>query len=476
MHRFLCLIIVVLSVGFSGAVYAKTSDLNKTLDDIIQHRLPNEAVGVIVADAKTGDILYEHQSFQAFTPASNTKLLTTTAALYALGPDFRFKTTAAINKKQLSKGVLQGNLGLIFTGDPSFTTQKLEELIRDVKRSGINTIRGDIVIDDTAFSGPSYAAGWLEDDLAWYYAAPVTAVILNQNANTYELVPSQTLGGKTKLIAQHADDHIQIKSDIVTVTESAAEDHCTLMLHVDSDNTIHAAGCWPINTKAKTIRLALGNSTAYAMAVIQELMAKHNISLQGKIVMGKTPKGLQVIASQSSWPLRDLIKTVLEDSNNIYTESLTKTLGKYYYGEGSFQNGTLAIRQILSKKAGMNFNQAYLTDGSGLSRYNLITPREMMRLLYVIEHTPQLSSVIKPALPYAGKDGTLAHRMLSFDLTQHIRAKTGSMRGVCALSGYLTTKEGQDLIFTVMINQIVGKLQNAQAVQEEISSRLYMLG
>lgn len=464
---------IFLSLILPVCVYAKP--LNAVLDPIIAHRLPNADVGVVVADAKTGKILYDHRGFHAFTPASNAKLLTTTAALLALGPDFRFKTSAWIKKSALKKGRLTSNVWLKFTGDPSFTVSKLNQLISKLKAHGINTIDGNIVIDDSAFKAPNYAPGWVQDDIAWYYAAPITSVILNQNALVYTLAPSQRLGYNAHLVPESTDQSIKIHDNITTVTEKQADYRCALSINIDRDNTIRATGCWPISNKAKTVGIALRDPNRYAMSVIHQALKANHITLTGRIVTGKLPKQANRIAVIKSWPLKDLIKTILKDSNNIYTESLTKTLGATQYGQGNFTSGAQAIKNILKRRAGLNTQQLYLTDGSGLSRYDLVSPRDLVRLLYVIDHNQKLSALIKPALPNAGEDGTLAWRMQAFDTAGHIKAKTGSMRGIVALSGYLTTQHKQELIFSLIVNHIVGSSDEAKAIETDILTPLYSI-
>ena len=466
--------IVVLLLINSLTALAQESGLARELNNIVAQRIPKADVGIIVADANTGHILYERQGFKAFTPGSTLKLLTAVASLYALGADFRFQTTASINKKQLQKGMLNGNLTLTFSGDPSLTVHQLNKLLHDIKRYGIKKITGNIVIDDTQFSPPNYGPGWSVDDLGWYYTAPITSVILDENANIYEFVPSQSLGGRTKLVPQKKSPFIRVTSNVKTVTEDDAEKYCSLVLRIDNhDNAVDATGCWPISQKAETERISLANPNHYAMQLIRRGLHDNGITFNGKFLVKKGEGKLTVIAKRQSKPLKQLLKWMLKSSDNLYADSLLKTLGAVYYGQGNFKSGTLAMRTILIKQAGINFDQTRLADGSGLSRYNLITPQVMNRLLYVVQQTPELRKVIKPALPFSGKDGSLSRRMRAFDLIGQLKAKTGSMSGLIGLSGYLTTKNNQELLFTIMVNRMVGTLHDAAMVQEEIASRLY---
>lgn len=429
--------------------------LNARIETLIQQKLPHAQVGILLQDAKTGQLLYSRRVHENFLPASTTKLLSTTAALLKLGPDFRFETNVKINPNQLKQGKLQGDLIIQFKGDPSFTTENLLNLIKNIKNAGIKEINGDILIDNTYYSGLLHSLGTSWDSLPWAYAAPATAIILNENKVNLVLTPSKTIGEKASLTLapEETSNKINISNDIISVTESEAKELCQVSIETNSQNEITAYGCWPSKETSDPISVAIQNPALLARQWILEGIKKENIKLKGQITLGGSAAELKTIASHTSKPLFDLIKIVLQDSNNIYADSITKTLGHHQFEKGSFATGVLSIKEILSKNLGIDTSTIKLQDGSGLSRYNAFSPYHLAKLLRGMYHHTYFNQYYKPAFPTSGETGLLSHRMKTFDLNGHVQAKTGTMTGTSSLAGYMTSNNKQDRIFVIMINQ-----------------------
>jgi len=354
---------------------------------------------------------------------------------------------------------------------------KLDKLVAKINQAGIRRIKGNVIIDDSVFQKPWYGPGWSQDDLNWYYAAPITGVILEQNAIGVNLTPNPTLGkpAMMSLAKGNTQPFATLKHKVKTVTYKAAMKNCSLNVNVTNQNAIDFTGCWPSSTRSKYLRVAMRNPNLVAKQALTKMLQKHHIQLDGKIVVGKMPKHLKQLATVQSLPLKVLLGTLLKDSNNVYAESLTKTLGQKVRHKGTFQAGATTIKAILANKANLNPNEYELFDGSGQSRYDLITPRHLVRLLFVMHNNPTLGPIYENALPESGENGTLKGRMKAFDLRGKIHAKTGTLKGVTALSGYLTTKNNHPLIFSIMINHVVGDVDTAKALQSQITSILYQL-
>jgi D-alanyl-D-alanine carboxypeptidase/D-alanyl-D-alanine-endopeptidase (penicillin-binding protein 4) len=457
-------------MSWNGASLADIPERMRTaIEPLITSNIPTAQIGIVVADAKSGEILYDRNSFQAFIPASNAKLFTGAAALFGLGPDYRYATSIATNKS--------GNLYWQFTGDPSLTHEHIAEMIGNLRRAGVHRITGDIVIDSSRFSGPVYARGWCQDDLNWYCFSPITAIIIDQNTIGVNLTPSDKLKGKasTNISDPNLRNMVKLSSDIQTVTEKQAERYCSLNLEVDQQNTITMSGCWPIENKSKFLKIAVKNPERIAESYIRLYLQQHDIAWNGKITHGKKPADATTLVTHESQPIKTLIYTLMKDSNNIYAESFCKTLGYKQGGTGSFQIGANAIADILQQKANIDYTQLKLVDGSGGSRYNLVTPRQLMRILFVLYHTPTLGTLYRDALPVSGKNGTLKSRMTSFDLGGNIQAKTGTLSGVSTLSGYMTTSSGRDIVFSIMMDHLVVDAKEARSLQSKITAAFYML-
>lgn len=433
---------------------------NEKITQMIKQQLPEATVGVIVQEAETGKIIYNYHGTKHFLPASTTKLFTAAAALKELGPDFCYDTTLYYNPEKLSNDTYKGDIAVKFTGDPSFKVVYLYGLLGKLSKASIKSIQGDLIIDDTIFEGPLLGNGWTWDSAPWHHSAPVSAIIIDRNQFGVTLYPAQKIGENViaKLEQVYASAKFRsLKTDIRSVTYEDSETICQLNTLVDDQNNVELNGCWPIGGSPAHLRLAVRDPRLHAKRLINEALIKLNIKLNGDIKFSKVPSNLTKLAHHSSEPLYVLLNAILGDSNNLYAESLTKTLGAQLYGKGSFKTGSLAVRRILSDITGIDFSQTRLLDGSGASRYNLLTPQHLSRLLYTMHHEEQLNKPFREALAISGVNGTLKTRFSAFDTKSNIKAKTGSLSGVSALSGYMTTNSGKELIVTIMINHSVMK-------------------
>lgn len=431
------------------------------LEALIHQHLGNASVGLIIQEAKSGHIVFQRRSQENFYPASNTKLFTAMAALKFLGSNFQYQTSLHSSGK-MQGSQLTGDLYLVFRGDPSLTPNDLLVLLMQLKAQGIHTIQGNLVIDDQSFSGSPYAPGWTWDSIPWYYSAPITSIILNENKVRLKLTqksPSQKL-----LIEQTNDELPRFPLYAQVKTSLRSEQHCQFNAYINN-NAIYLNGCWQRNKAPSTIELALDNMPALVKTLIQQNLTELNIRLNGQIIFNKAPN-LPAIASHYSPPLQDLLFKVLAESNNVYSESLTKTLGLLAQGQGTFQGGTQAIQNILNPLIPVMANMR-LYDGSGQSRYNIISPFNLCQLLYTMYHDPDFP-LFYASLSVAGKNGTLAHRMQDPHLIGKIVAKTGSATGTSALSGYLTTLSGEEYVFALLINQSNTHYEALKAFEDKL--------
>ena len=410
--------------------------------------LPAAHIGIDIIDANTQATVYQENAAQYFTPASNTKLFTATAALLELGANYQYHTQIGTAS--------DGNIYLTFSGDPSLTKANLVALVQTLKTHGITTINGNIVLDTSVYSPPWYAIGVSQDDKNTYYGAPAKSIIINQNAVWVTLNTDQ---GKTVATSNNPDFTI-MNHLIMANTEQLKT--CVYQPYVNAHQQIVLNGCLPFQ-KSWTIGLAISHPTAYAKVVIRQALTQAHISLRGKIIVGKAPANFKMIADHTSAPLSSLLQTMLTDSNNIYAASLTSTLGKKMYGVGNSKAGSNAILAIL--KAHGVTHLPLLEDGDGGSMQNMITPAQLIELLDYIYHSPALAKVIVPGLPIAGETGTLANRMTTPPLKGNVRAKTGSITYISALSGYLYLPPHRVLIFSILVNgapQPLSEIRNAE--------------
>ena len=438
------------------AINAQT--LQQEIDGLIEQTLPHASVGVVIQEAPSGRVIYERNADKLLNPASNIKLLTAAAALYYLGPNYRYTTSLSQNNN---------NFYITFSGAPSFTTADLRKLLQPLKQLGIKTITGNIVLDTSQFKPPYHAPGSSFDDLGWYYEAPSTAVILNGNAVGYEFISAKKLNSPIVIKPEKTDKVLTLINEVNTVSKAEEKDHCNLNIEIQANNTLRLYGCLSQEEAPRKMQLAIPNPTLYASQMIKTILKENNILLKGNVIEGKTPAQAKIIASHQSADLTKLLKHMLEESDNLYADSLTKRLAYSLTGQGTYKQGAFAIKKILAEHGNLDMKQVEIADGQG-TRYNMLTPAQLVVFLSDLYQDEKLKPIFINALPRMGVSGTLKDRMKDTSLELNVQAKTGSMHDISALSGYMTTTGGKTYIFSIISNGINGKLLKAKKLEEKI--------
>lgn len=493
------------------------------IENSIQEKLPEATVGIVLKDAKTGQVLYERNASKAFAPASGLKVFTAAAVLKTLGPEYQFKTTVKIDKNSLkpldaqknspkksaafslknalkqdkqtkptkeNKGTpsvantkyttpgneLTQNLIIEFSGDPSLDSESFKLLLKTaLEMNNIKKISGKVVIDDTLFQAPHYPFGWSWNSLPWYFSAPITAVILNENRVKISIASNKNIGEKANItFANDEPIRLPMQSDVISVSADSAEKECSLLASMDEENRISLKGCWPKHDAPEALKLAVKNPALLAKSLTLEAFNEMNIEWSQEIIVGKAPVDAEILEEHHSIAVRELLKPMLQDSNNLYAESLFKTIGAKKSGTGTFLSGINATKEVLTKDFGLKESEFRIEDGSGGSRYTMVTPHQMSEVLYFMHQSPAFQPVLWEALPSWGESGTLKNREVSETkkaLLGNVHAKTGSMNGVSSLSGYLQAKDGRDLIFVIMINNTLAKKGTLRAFEDELLTK-----
>ena len=442
--------------------------LDKQIHGLIEKTMPNANIGMMVMDANTGQVLYQHRGHDHFTPASTTKLFTAAASLYHLTPDYRYKTAIYIDKKTPQHTAMPGSIYIKFSGDPSLTQKNVSSLIHQIKEKGIKKIQGNIVLDTSVYSGKPYPQGMTLGDTQWSYGAPVTSIIINRNSIPISITPSDTLKKSVNVSISGTDKNdFPLHTDVKTVTLPEADNLCEFNVVMSNENNISINGCWPISTPAYK-KIAIINPTYFAKQVIRKALAKEGIQLMGTIKTGTLPKQHTLLAEHLSNPMSSLVSHMLHFSDNLYANAFLKTLGTESGGRGDFLNGVRILKKILSQHTDINFNQMTLFDGAGLSTYNLISPFQLDQLLYAVYNSPKIKTAFLHALAKPGENGTLSRRMHAIGLSDNVLAKTGSLTSTSTLAGYLTTDNHRKLIFTMMANNYVGSIDSVRMLEDQL--------
>lgn len=450
--------------------------LQRDIDQILADpRLEGGQAGVLVADAETGEVLYEHDADTRLLPASNEKLMTSVAAMDLLGADYRFTTSVAADGP-VSGGVLRGDLYLKGTGDPTLLDEDYADLAAQLAAAGVRRVIGGIVADDTWFDDQRLGSFWSWDDEPYYYSAQISALSAapdtDYDAGTVivRATPSD-VGKSPDVTIQPETDYLAIVNEAVT-TEAGTGTALSIEREHGS-NRVLVTGTVAADSSGDREWVTVWEPTGYAADVFRHALEDHGIAVHGETGYGATPSGATVVAEHQSMPLAELMTPFMKLSNNGHAEVLIKAMGREVAGAGTWGAGIAVMRDHLADSYGVDLDTIRHRDGSGLSRGNLITPRSIAATLREARDEPWFDEWYD-ALPIAGNParfvgGTLRSRMRNTAAANNVHGKTGSLTGVSALSGYVTDADGRDLVFSIVLNDYLsGKpsdLEDAIAVR-----------
>jgi len=434
---------------------ALAADLDRILADA---RLRGAHAGVVVRDADTGEALYERGAVDRLLPASNNKLLTSAAALQALGSDYRF-TTAVHAVAEQRGAVLEGDLYLRGTGDPTLLAGDYERLAAGVAAAGIRVVTGRLMADDTWFDKVRLGSSWAWDDEPFYYSAQVSALSVapdtDYDAGTVilRIGPGAAVGDPATVQVVPATDYLRI--DNRATTGAAGTPTTVAVDRPHGSNTIVVTGSMPAGRAPAQYWRTVWEPTGYAADVFGRALAAHGVRVIGGPGLGATPTGARVIADHRSMTLAELLLPFMKLSNNGHAEVLTKAMGRELRGAGTWSAGLAVLGEQLAT-LGVPVGSYRMVDGSGLSRMQMLTADLLSDLLVAAQGEPWFDAWYA-SLPIAGEPdrmvgGTLRSRMVGTAAAGNAHAKTGSLTGVTALSGYVTAASGEPLVFSILLN------------------------
>ncbi|HTZ47909.1 MAG TPA: D-alanyl-D-alanine carboxypeptidase/D-alanyl-D-alanine-endopeptidase [Verrucomicrobiae bacterium] len=424
--------------------------------------------GLLVVDAVTGEMLYEKNADKYFVPASNMKLLTTALALDTLGADYRFRTTVETNGTIQPGGKLSGDLILVGRGDPNLSNRKfpfelkeefdgppekaLAELADQVVARGVKEIGGDVVGDDSYFPRERYPDGWEIDDMVWEYGAAISAIVVDDNTVTLTLTPGEKAGDSVQAVVEPAQQEFVVRNEVGT---TPAKEKADLRLTREpGSDTVVVSGTLPARSGPRKLVLAIQEPAQHAAALLTKLLTDRGVKIDGKIRAQHEPDPLgaprTVLAEHLSIRLGDSVKLVNKISQNLHAEVLLRASARQS-GRWSDPDDLPKFPQAFYAKAGIHVDDVVQTDGSGLSRHDLVTPHALVTLLDYAQKQVWFADYYA-SLPIAGVDGTLNGRMKDPSITGRIHAKTGTVEHVRTLSGFAETLGGRKLIFSFMSN------------------------
>lgn len=431
-------------------------------------------LGLSIRSADTGDIYLSHNGDIRLHPASNMKILTTVAALRILGPDYKFSTEIRLDGK-LVGDVWEGDIYIVGKGDPTLQINDYQKFAAILYKYGIRTITGRIIGDDTWYDDIRLSEDLIWSDAQYYYGAEVSALTISPDED-YDtgsvkiiIQPSQ-LGEPPQYRLYPNTSYVTIENHAVTVAQAEEEELCITREH--GGNHIYMKGNIGIDHDVRQEWMAVWRSTDYVVDTFVQTLKEMGITIKGKSKTGKAvPNNTMCICKHSSPKLAEILIPFMKLSNNGIGEILVKEMGRFVYGEGTWDAGLKVVKEQI-QSYGVNMETLQIKDGSGISHSNLLPANELSKLLYRIQ-SEKWFPLLLDTLPVAGEQnrmvgGTLRERMKGFS----VKAKTGTIEGVSTLSGYINVKTEQRVIFSILLNNLIDE-EIGKEIEDEIIAYIH---
>jgi D-alanyl-D-alanine carboxypeptidase/D-alanyl-D-alanine-endopeptidase (penicillin-binding protein 4) len=442
--------------------------------------------GALVYSLDAGDTLFAISPDAALAPASNVKLLTTAAALHMLGPDYRFRTWL-LSDAPVNAGVLQGNLTLYGTGDPGISDrfygrkdEVFQRLIDDLELAGIHTIQGDIVADASFFPGPLRDAGWEQRDLNEHFTAGISALSYNENVVSFRIRPG-AVGDPPRVETVPPHSALEVENTAETVTGRARPR--LAILRDDPLEPVRITGRMASNSRDVWRQMTVAVPAEFAGASFRASLEERGIEVRGVTRTVELPRhsvagrlsapalgrpGGKILARHVSRPLSDYLEVINKESNNLFAELVFRTVGRAAGGVATPEASALAVRTTLGR-IGVDTVGMMQLDGSGLAGGNRVSAGVFVQIIKGMSQGP-LWAEYWASLPRAGTRRELG-RMYRTAAADNLRAKTGTIDGVSALSGMVRSGDGERLAFSLLVNGSPSQTR-AKRVENQIGARL----
>ncbi len=434
--------------------------------------------GILAYSLSTGDTLYQENQNMLLVPASNSKIITSAAAYYFLGPEFRYETVLATDGiLNPAEERLTGNLYIIGSGDPTLGSPSFKQnpvhvlnaWVDSLKSLGIREISGDIVALDTCFNGLPYGEGWEQDDLLYSYGAPSSGLSFFENCVNVVISPGNSAGKRGNLTFYPPNSFINVANYTKTISSGYRRPRISLKYNA-GDDVIEVYGTIPVRARTSHYLATVSQPAAFLASSLRHALLRKGIQVRGNSYgsdelsldidsptqeTGSAPRltwnpPSQRLMVHYSPPLQEILELMNKSSINLYAEQVLRTVGREVVGDGSVEGGRLAVSKFMVA-AGVDSGTFYPADGSGLSRHNLFSAAQMVSALAYMSTLDTFEGYVSTmAMP--GEDGTLKNRFSDSPVMGNLFAKTGTLQNVRALSGYLRGQHGNVYAFSIIVN------------------------
>jgi serine-type D-Ala-D-Ala carboxypeptidase/endopeptidase (penicillin-binding protein 4) len=467
-----------------------SASLQRELEQLIRRPgWTGDRWSVMVISLDRGDTLFAHAAHERLAPASNMKLFTTAAALYYLGADYRYNTFLMATGP-IRDGVLDGDLVVYGTGDPTFSARfgsalAVWQAFADTLQAlGVREIRGDIVGDGSYFDGPGAGEGWQQTYMNSAYAANAGALSYAENVATLQVSPAAQAGWRPEITLVPGGQGVAIVNQATTTAGGRSTIHAARMAY---DGPIVVRGQIARGSAPLTRTVPVSDPARFAAAVFREMVERREIVVTGGVRSALTAEespvtgrsvfapaldsrdAVRVLAVHTSQPIMRILEIINKRSHNLMAEQVLRTVGRVAVGAGSVEGGRRALDHMMREAGHGAPGEIDIYDGSGLSVLNRSSAFGLVSLLAVMAESPMYERYWE-TLPEVGGPGGL-RRMGGTGAVGNLRAKTGTINNVSALSGYVRAADGERLAFAIISNN-VPSTGMAKRIEDAIGARL----
>jgi D-alanyl-D-alanine carboxypeptidase/D-alanyl-D-alanine-endopeptidase (penicillin-binding protein 4) len=435
--------------------------------------------GILIVDPERGDTLYARNAGKLFMPASNMKILTSATILDHLGPEYRYRTLLA-SRGPVQGGTVMGDLVVIGRGDPSVSDHMLKDgmvpllaIADSIAARGIRRVTGRLVAGGNAFPDATLGFGWSWDDFEDSYSAPIDELLFNEGFSVLRVRGGAQAGDPVQVETRPARSYPHVRIAATTVAAGPMGDSTrprVTVLRTRKDSTT-----WDVILEGQIaardsamVEVTHHDPTAAYLAALREALASRGIAIDGQA--GDTLVRVDTLFAILSPPLGEILPALMKPSQNQIAEMLFRTAALEETGVGRADSARAVVERQLTRW-GVAAPEVVVRDGSGLSRYNYVSPRSLVRILDAMRRSPHFR-VYYDALPIAGVDGTIRTRMRGTPAEGNVHAKTGTLAMARSLSGYVTTADQHLLIFSFLCNNWTTPVRSVERVQDVIAARL----
>jgi serine-type D-Ala-D-Ala carboxypeptidase/endopeptidase (penicillin-binding protein 4) len=442
-------------------------------DSVMEHA----SVSFCIIDADSGKTVFEYNPDKSLIPASTLKIVTSSASLEMLGPEYTFRTsigyTGSLNRRS---GKLIGDIIIKGGGDPALGSNRFDNYYAgfadkwtaEINKLGIRKITGRVITDDSYYDYLPVPAKWLWEDAGNYYGAGAFGLSIFDN--TYEIHLRISPDSLKELITSITPEECRFEFTNWLVAAGTADKGYVFAAPYSTNGWL--AGSLPVTPNDYVLNASIADPPLIMAKVMDQKLKSSGISVSGmptttRLLQSGITGAVTPIGDIVSPPLKDIVNALNHGSVNLYAEHLVKELGKTFRNSGSTEAGVDVIKEFLSG-TGINIDGMYIEDGSGLSPLDAVNSKAMTGLLLYMKNKAKHYSEFYSSLPEAGKEGTLKNHFSDPLFEGRMRAKSGSMTRVRSYAGYLTALSGKKLIFCIIVNNFSGSYQEIISHIEEI--------